>query len=184
LDAIMLGRPDEAAWQEISATGCSLLLDAGVRTADQAQEYASLLTRCAGESSRLVLGLESWEQLSELTRLAGRYVFSLDLKHGRPLARDPAWQGSEPEAIADAVIAQGIQSLILLDLADVGAGQGSSTLPLIRALRSRYPELEIIAGGGVRGAGDLQSLASAGASAALVASALHDGRLTRDDCWG
>jgi phosphoribosylformimino-5-aminoimidazole carboxamide ribotide isomerase len=44
------------------------------------------------------------------------------------------------------------------------------------------PFLEIISGGGVRGPRDLQALAAAGADAALVASALHDGRLSAAQC--
>jgi phosphoribosylformimino-5-aminoimidazole carboxamide ribotide isomerase len=39
----------------------------------------------------------------------------------------------------------------------------------------------IVAGGGVRGVPDLEALANAGCDAALVASALHDGRLTPHD---
>jgi hypothetical protein len=42
--------------------------------------------------------------------------------------------------------------------------------------------LQIVAGGGVRSAADLRSLSAAGCDAALVASALHDGRLTIHDC--
>jgi phosphoribosylformimino-5-aminoimidazole carboxamide ribotide isomerase len=72
--------------------------------------------------------------------------------------------------------------MIVLDLAQVGMGQGVGTEPLCRALRSLAPELEIIAGGGVRSLADLRSLAAAGCNAALVASALHDGRLTPQDC--
>jgi len=36
-------------------------------------------------------------------------------------------------------------------------------------------------GGGVRGAEDLRSVAASGCDAVLVASALHDGRLTAAD---
>jgi uncharacterized protein related to proFAR isomerase len=41
--------------------------------------------------------------------------------------------------------------------------------------------VDLIAGGGVRGLDDLKALADAGCDAALVASALHDGRLSRED---
>jgi len=39
----------------------------------------------------------------------------------------------------------------------------------------------LIAGGGVRGLADLTALARAGCNAALVASALHDGKLLPED---
>jgi phosphoribosylformimino-5-aminoimidazole carboxamide ribotide isomerase len=65
----------------------------------------------------------------------------------------------------------------VLDLARVGMGEGVGTEPVCRSLRCIDPKLQIISGGGVRGLGDLESLAQAGCDAALVASALHDGRV-------
>jgi phosphoribosylformimino-5-aminoimidazole carboxamide ribotide isomerase len=56
------------------------------------------------------------------------------------------------------------------------------TEPLCRALRALDAGLEITVGGGVRSAADLEVLARAGADAALVATALHDGRLTAVQC--
>ena len=60
-------------------------------------------------------------------------------------------------------------------------GGGTRTLDLCREIRRHHPDLTIVAGGGVRGLDDLKTLADAGCDAALVASALHDGRLTRQD---
>jgi phosphoribosylformimino-5-aminoimidazole carboxamide ribotide isomerase len=74
--------------------------------------------------------------------------------------------------------------MIVLDLAQVGMGQGVGTLPLCRELRCLDADLQIIGGGGVRSLADLRSLSAAGASAALVASALHDGRLMPAECLG
>jgi phosphoribosylformimino-5-aminoimidazole carboxamide ribotide isomerase len=71
--------------------------------------------------------------------------------------------------------------MIVLDLADVGVSRGTGTLDLVRRLRSAHPQLELTAGGGVRGIDDLRQLADAGCDAALVASALHDGRITPDE---
>ena len=51
----------------------------------------------------------------------------------------------------------------------------------IARVRAAERELTLIAGGGVRGPGDLARLAEAGCDGALVASALHDGRLTALD---
>jgi phosphoribosylformimino-5-aminoimidazole carboxamide ribotide isomerase len=71
--------------------------------------------------------------------------------------------------------------MIVLDLADVGTGGGTRTLDLCRELKAKHPQIELIAGGGVRNLDDLKRIADAGCSGALVASALHDGRLTRAD---
>jgi len=63
----------------------------------------------------------------------------------------------------------------------VGVAGGTRTLTLCRNIRGEFPDIELTAGGGVRGIDDLRALADAGCDAALVASALHDGRLTPQD---
>jgi phosphoribosylformimino-5-aminoimidazole carboxamide ribotide isomerase len=73
-----------------------------------------------------------------------------------------------------------VQTIIVLDLARVGTG-GGPDIETIAAVREAVPGLSLIAGGGVRGAGDLTRLADAGCDGVLVASALLDGRLTAAD---
>ncbi len=126
----------------------------------------------------LVLGLETIANASELVRIvrdlgSERVAFSIDLKNGQPMGN---W-GDSPMAIADEVIEAGVKRLIVLDLSRVGMGQGTGTEQLLTDLSRRHPEVELIAGGGVRGPQDLERLRACGAAAALVASALHDGRL-------
>ena len=52
---------------------------------------------------------------------------------------------------------------------------------VLRELHARLPSLELLAGGGVRDAGDLRALARAGAAGALVATALHGGAIGAAD---
>ena len=166
--------------------GLQLLVDAGIRTALDARRLAE--ARVDGRPlAGIVAGLESLDSLETLEDILGaigpgRLLFSLDLKAGVPLTAAPAWQGLSPEQIAVIVLRAGVRRMIVLDLARVGMGAGVGTEPLCRTLRSLAPELEIIAGGGVRSAADLDSLARAGCDAALVASALHDGRLDVATC--
>ncbi|HEX3316346.1 MAG TPA: HisA/HisF-related TIM barrel protein, partial [Gemmataceae bacterium] len=63
----------------------------------------------------------------------------------------------------------------------VGVGLGPGTDELIANLHGDFPRLELTAGGGVRDRDDLDRLARLGADSVLVASALHEGRLTRTD---
>ena len=105
-----------------------------------------------------------------------RGIFSLDLAQSRPLAA-AGWGDAGPEELASIAWGIGFRRLIVLDLARVGSGEGPGVEALCRTLRDRYPALELIAGGGVRGPEDLQRLADCGCDAALVATALHDGRL-------
>ena len=175
LDAIS-GKPSLAVHEQLTADGFALWLDAGLRHASDAKPLLGV--------HRLIAGLEtlaSPRHLAELVDEVGpeRLVFSLDLKGGKPLA-STEWP-TEPMAIARTAISFGISSIILLDLARVGVGQGIGTGDLCVSLRRESPTLEITAGGGVRQASDLRHLESLGVDWALVASALHDGSITRTD---
>ena len=74
-----------------------------------------------------------------------------------------------------------MRGLLVLDLARVGEGAGTGTEELCARLARTFPGVAISAGGGVRGVEDLERLRLCGVEAVLVASALHDGRLGRQD---
>ncbi|MBW3541004.1 MAG: hisA/hisF family protein [Planctomycetes bacterium] len=180
LDAIVDDRPNLTAVRALAAEGFEVWVDAGVRDAARARAVLD-----AG-AARAVAGLETLPGPRVLRELfetldAGRLVFSLDLNNGRPLAVSAEWQESEPLAIAEEAIAAGARQMIVLDLAAVGTGGGVPTLELCRQFRRRFPDLSLVTGGGVRGVGDLVAAAEAGVDGLLVASALHDGRLTPAD---
>ena len=135
-------------------------------------------------AAALVAGLETLsgpQALADLVRLLGaRLVFSLDLKDGRPLS-STAWSATDPWTIAERALAVGLRRMLVLDLARVGVGGGTGTEALCRRVKESDPALEVLAGGGVRGPEDLRRLRNCGVDGVLVASALHDGRLTRAD---
>lgn len=173
-------------YEDLIRAGLDPWIDAGVTDAADAQALAQF--RVDGRRiAAIVVGLESVRgpaALAEMCALVGpeRLIFSLDLKSGVPLARHHAWKGLGPEQIATLALRVGVRRMIVLDLASVGMGQGAGTEPLCRALRSLDGDLQLIAGGGVRGMSDLRRLEQAGCDAALVASALHDGRLDPRPC--
>jgi phosphoribosylformimino-5-aminoimidazole carboxamide ribotide isomerase len=172
--------------QNVPFSGLRLLVDAGLRNAADARRLAEVVVD-GKPLGGIVAGLESLDApatLAAIVREVGpeRLIFSLDLKAGVPLTKAPAWQGLSPQQIATIALRAGVRRMIVLDLARVGMGEGVGTESLCRALRCLDAELEIIGGGGVRSAADLDSLARAGCDAALVASALHDGRLSAADC--
>jgi phosphoribosylformimino-5-aminoimidazole carboxamide ribotide isomerase len=173
-------------YAELLALGVDLWVDAGLIDAAQAGALANF--ESAGRSlGGIVAGLESLsgpQALFEMCAAVGpqRLIFSLDMKQGVPLTGAPRWPGLSAEQIAAIALRAGVRRLIVLDLAQVGMGAGVGTEPLCRTLRCLAPGAEIIAGGGVRGPADLDSLARAGCDAALVASALHDGRLSPRNC--
>ena len=184
LDAI-LGRPQDALVRSIAGLGAPLWLDAGTSSVDRASESLGL-----GAAS-IVVGLEtlpSYDALAEICAMAGRdrVAFSLDLRAGEPIiassVRD-AGGGTPMNEPAHAIAAHaadaGVGALIVLDLARVGTGVGPD-LSLIARVRDAAPGLTLLAGGGIRGLEDLARLADVGCDGALVATALHDGRLGAD----
>lgn len=179
LDAIAGAAPALELLSALLADGASLLVDAGLRRRADADALAPL--RLPG----LVAGLETLDGPHALADLLAavspaRLIFSLDLKHGQPLA-GPGWPSADPWAIAHHALTLGIQRLLVLDLAQVGTGHGPSTTDLCRRVKDGSPSIELLSGGGVRGLDDLLRLRDAGVDGVLVASALHDGRLTPDD---
>ena len=114
-------------------------------------------------------------------------AFSLDLKGGRLLGNWRAWKlknDRDVVPLARRVIEMGVRALIVLDLARVGTGTGTGTEPLLRAIRNEFPDVDLIAGGGVRTWEDVDALGEAGATGVLVASALYDGTLSGPDQSG
>ncbi|MDB5388871.1 MAG: hisF 3 [Planctomycetaceae bacterium] len=185
LDAILHNRPNLETYTQLAAAGFAISVDAGIHDIQSAE--AILQT---GVDS-VIAGLESTPAphfLEELIARCGssRIVFSLDLKHGQPLSSSPAWDGLSAFQIAQSVLACGVRRMIVLDLAQVGISTGITTLPLCSEIQmlaedETASKLELITGGGVRDARDLDSLAQAGIDGVLIASAFHNGKLTRDD---
>lgn len=181
LDAIAGAEPAWDDYRRLIACGLSLLVDAGLATIERARRLAEF--RVEGQPlAAIIAGLESVpgpEAIGRMLEIIGpqRFVFSLDLKAGSPLVAAPEWQGLSAETIAQETLRMGVRRLIVLDLARVGTFQGIGVESLIRRLREFDGDVELISGGGVRSADDLRVLAVAGCDAALIASALHDGRL-------
>jgi phosphoribosylformimino-5-aminoimidazole carboxamide ribotide isomerase len=182
LDAIQHGRPNEAMYETLMSRGFRLWIDAGLRRSSDA-----VLGGMLRQEMDVVVGLESIEGAAELQRIVervgvARVVFSLDLKAGKPLGRVDLWPAADLWAIIDhAVHAIGVRRMIVLDLAKVGVGEGVGTEDLCGQFKKRYPCVELTAGGGVRCIDDVARLAAMGVDHVLVASALHDGRISADD---
>lgn len=180
LDAILHQRPNFDTYRQLSQAGFDVLVDAGIRTLAAG---SSVLDAGAGS---IIAGLESIPNLDLLAELVAafghrRVVFSLDLKEGQPLTNGAASSAGLPLRIGEIAIQHGIQRLIVLDLAQVGIGEGISTLDLCRDIRTLAPQLEIITGGGVRNLRDLELLANSQIDGVLIASALHNGSICKGD---
>jgi phosphoribosylformimino-5-aminoimidazole carboxamide ribotide isomerase len=155
----------------VAAFGVPVFVDAGVSTVDGATSVID-----AG-ASVVVVGLETltgFAALSEICSTVGnpRVAFSVDLRDGWPVALpNVAHSTSTAVEIADRARAAGVGTLIVLDLSRVGTGAGVDT-ELVAQIRRAAPGLALLAGGGVRGADDLDRLRLVGCDGVLVATAL------------
>lgn len=178
LDGLVHQRPHTSALQTLIACGLRITLDAGITTPAAACEW---LKRGA---ANVVVPLESLTTLEDLEIWtaacpAAQLVFSIDLMNGHPIG--PAGSAHSADEIGRIALQAGFSKFIVLDLAQVGTSSGVSTLPLCRRLFDQAPQATIWTGGGIRHRGDLDLVAAEDVSGVLIASALHDGRLSPDD---
>jgi HisA/HisF family protein len=165
LDAIE-GRGDNcAALAQLKAAfpDLTLWVDNGIARLAEAERWLG------ADLGQLVLGSESQADTTLVRRLAEdpRVVLSLDF-------RGAEFQGPR-ELLAESACWPA--RVIAMTLAKVGSGAGPD-MDVLAAVRKAAGARMIYAAGGVRDAGDLTALARAGLAGALVASCLHDGRLS------
>src|SRR5262249_25681040 len=137
---------------------CTLWVDAGFTGVAAARVLPS-------KRVQPVFGSESLESLEALEALHGRddVLLSLDQRAGRPMDPAGCWQRSDSWP----------SRVIAMRSDGVGAG-GAPGLPTLADVQARAGKRELIGAGGVRNTEDLRAAQQAGASAWLVASALHD----------
>jgi len=180
LDAIAGTLPALTIHVALRALGFRLWVDAGVRNVTAVEPLLE-----AG-LHKVVVGLETVagpEALAGICRRidTDRVVFSLDTNDGLALGDSRRWRQPDAWSIATEAIEIGVRHMIVLDLAHVGGYGGTGTEDVCKQLAGTYPEVEIVTGGGIRGSVDLERLQACGVDAALVASALHDGRLQPEE---
>ncbi len=171
LDALA-GEPVDVATLSALSKVAELWVDAGATSPEQAAVLAS-----AGVARNVVgtesIGFDAERQLSEIPTL----VLSVDLRNGSLISPRPELAGRAPVAAAPLARRLGVRELVVIDLSRVGSGAGPA-LRAVDQLAVVLPGVSIYAGGGVRHDDDLRALESAGATGALIATALHDGRIT------
>jgi phosphoribosylformimino-5-aminoimidazole carboxamide ribotide isomerase len=167
LDAITGGDGNDGVIRAL-AREARVMVDAGVSRPERARALLDLGVH------RVVVGTETLADADALGRLLPEAVLSVDLRHGRTLSPDPELAGLPALDALARLHRNDLREAIVLDLARVGSGRGPD-VALIAELHTAFPDLALLAGGGVRDVEDLRALADAGAAGALVATALHRG---------
>jgi phosphoribosylformimino-5-aminoimidazole carboxamide ribotide isomerase len=181
LDAIAGGTPALELLRRASEAGLKVWVDAGLREPSRAGALFDAGAQTVIAATETLAGPAA---LAEIVRESppGTVVFGLDLRAGQPVvAPGSSWHSIEPHGLVETGLALGLRRLLILDMGRVGSGSGVGGLELAGRVAGARPDVELIVGGGVAGRADLTVLEALGVSAVLVGSALHDGRLTRDD---
>jgi phosphoribosylformimino-5-aminoimidazole carboxamide ribotide isomerase len=172
LDAIG-GDGENSASIRSLARDARVMVDAGVSEPARAQALLDL------GAHRVIVGTETLTGPDALDRLLaelpdGALVLSVDLRDGRVLSPHAQLAGLGALDAVTRLHRAGLREAIVLDLARVGSGAGPD-VAVIAQVHDAFPDLELLAGGGVRDVEDLRALAAVGAAGALVATALHSG---------
>lgn len=162
-------------------TMATLWIDAGTESLDEVLYLMSEIPSC-----RVVVGSETLESSDEFERISkacqkDRMIFSLDMKEGSILTRSESpLAGKTLEEGIDLLRLAGWRRVILLTLDGVGTGRGLPLKMYERATRMA-PDMSLYGGGGFKSRDELFALKRLNMAGLLVATALHEGRITKKD---
>ena len=89
------------------------------------------------------------------------------------------WQETTTHHLFDFLkgyIDKGVQYVICTDIAKDGALQGTS-VDLYKKIRKEFPDLKLIASGGVTTMSDVEALTEIGCYGAIIGKAIYEGRI-------
>ena len=156
-----------------------ILLDDGRPEAHEAPVSAANLRIDPIVSTETLGSLDQLHATPQGT-VTGERILSLDLDASGLVARSSVIAAMHEIDLLREAWRRGVRRAILLSLDRVGTSGGLHRDRLSR-LRDAVPDIDLMAGGGIAGMDDLIYLRKRGFSGALVASALHDGRLVPED---
>ena len=93
------------------------------------------------------------------------------------------WQETTSHNLFDFLkgyIAKGVQYVICTDIAKDGALQGTS-VELYQKIRNEFPDLQLIASGGVTNMADVEALTEIGCYGAIIGKAIYEGNIQLKD---
>jgi phosphoribosylformimino-5-aminoimidazole carboxamide ribotide isomerase len=159
-------------------TGLNLWVDAGITNVERAQNLLS------NGVSKLIVGTETLQTtrfVGEAVKIFGgdQLLVSLDLKGDKLLVKLGFDGCQNPICLLNDFKAMGISEVIVLDLERVGSGEGVNVDFLKKVIAE--VGVDVYVGGGVRDINDLIQLRTVGVSGALIATALHNGKISVAD---
>jgi phosphoribosylformimino-5-aminoimidazole carboxamide ribotide isomerase len=154
------------------------MVDAGITNIDRAEKLLD------SGVSKLIVGTETLQTTAFVEEAVKRFggdhvIISLDMKNGILLTKDGFDWSGDPLSLVQKFEDMGVEGVIVLDLARVGSGLGVDTALIEELIEETM--VDVYVGGGVRGMADLVELRSLGVEGVLVATALHNGKISIED---
>ena len=159
-------------------THLNLMLDCGIRSIDD------ILRVISTKIDRIIIATETLSGLNELERIAdqidrSKLILSIDTMYNKILANSKEILELNPRALAEYGYELGIQECIVLDLSKVGSEKGPN-ITIAKEIVDNV-DISVITGGGIRCIDDIYYLEENGFTGVLIATALHNGNITRND---
>ena len=179
LQAITGGQPSFSLFKRIAdKSGLKIMVDAGVANLKRAEDLLE------SGVSKVIIGTESLSNtvfVAEAVESLGsdEIIVSLDLMGNRVISGFELGRLAEPLTLLSELMALGVSQIIVLDLEKVGSREGINLSFLQKVLQNI--KAEVIVGGGVRDVKDLAELNCLGVFGALVATALHSGKISLEN---
>jgi len=179
LDAILGKTTNFNIYRQImTKTRLDLMVDAGIADITKAEEVL------ATDVSKIVIGTETLDSLDFVSQAVSAFgedkvIVSIDQKGGKVLSASEAIASMDAVSVTQKLASLGVRQIILLDLDRVGTEHGINRTVLRNILEQT--EVEVLVGGGIQNLHELEELRKLGVSGALVATVLHNGKLTVDE---
>jgi len=165
---LLTGRGDNLAAIKKISTMARTMADTGISKAGDLDRLPASISAILGTETASL-------QLIEDAARECRVVVSIDMMKRKVLAHDPELAGQTPLQLLQRLNGLNLESVILLEMDKVGTSAGLDRQFLEEAAAaSKHP---LILGGGVKGEEDLQALQEMGFAGALLATAVHNGRI-------
>jgi phosphoribosylformimino-5-aminoimidazole carboxamide ribotide isomerase len=190
IDSFAGANPNWLVYNELINRGFGIWVDADwihddrcfqiTEKIDQPEKLSVIL------SSETLSSLQQLATFEELIAKKIEPIFSLDQKGGSIITRPGELTDTQPLELVRMAYDRGVRQFIALDLDSVGTMSGFSggdhgVGALIQEISDELNDACVISGGGVCDASDIQALLDLGCDHVLVASAIHDCKLTPDD---
>lgn len=163
----------------IEETGLSVQSGGGIRSYEDGKKLLEAGVQQIICSSLAVKKPKEWQQL--ISDFKERVILGMDLKDGK--VAYGGWLETSDQTIADflePMMESGLRYVLSTDIARDGMLSGPN-LELYKKLQHDFPELNIIASGGVSNAGDLQNLNELDLYGVVVGRAYYENKLTLDE---